>query len=240
MSIQRVYSSSRRRTSGMSRVGRRWLMTKGDDMAHANAPARRGTDPAPTGRPRRRRGRNAPAGAGNRADRVLVSHSGPIRSPAHHRIVGIDQGDDAARHRDRLAAQSAGIARAVPSLVVGVDDLLGDGEDFIVVDAGQRLGPEQALVAETRVPAHFLELRRREGARLAQYRVADAHLADVMKRRQRGDEGDAAGVQRPAIRRAPGQRGREDPGQFLVRRAWRPVSASRVSVSVVSAWTIRR
>ena len=65
------------------------------------------------------------------------------------------------------------------------------------------------------MPAHLFDLGRGQRARLAQHRIADAHLADVVQRRQRGDERDAARIERRAIGGPPGERGREDARQLL-------------------------
>ena len=75
-------------------------------------------------------------------------------------------------------------------------DLLRQANHFVVVHAGQRLGPQQALVAEIGVASHFVVLLRGERAGLAQHRVGYADLADVVKRRERGDQIDASLVVR--------------------------------------------
>ena len=102
--------------------------------------------------------------------------------------------------------QPARIARAIPALVMREHDVLGEAQHLVVVHAGQRLGLEQRVVAERGVLLHLRVFAGGELTRLVQDRVGDADLADVVERRQRGDEVDAVRRQVVAVVAAGGDR----------------------------------
>ena len=89
-------------------------------------------------------------------------------------VVDVGDGQDARRERDVLALQAAGVAGAVPLLVVVLDDRQdGPGE----VDG------VQDVRAPLRVFLDLLELLVRQAARLEQDVFGNAQLADVVQQR---------------------------------------------------------
>jgi hypothetical protein len=80
------------------------------------------------------------------------------------------------RQRDLLARQPGGVAAAVPALVVGAGDLLGQAQPAPV-------RARQHLRARLGVAAHRGHLLRRQAPRLEQHRVRRGDLADVVQRR---------------------------------------------------------
>ena len=88
-----------------------------------------------------------------------------------HRVPGFCECEQARAGRDRLAGDAVRVARAVPALVV-----VADPAELLVVER-----PDCDLCARVRVVANLLELALRERARLAEHRLADAELADVVQ-----------------------------------------------------------
>src|SRR5258706_8790962 len=82
--------------------------------------------------------------------------------------------NDARRERNIVAAQSEGVSPSVRALVVKLDDRqVGRQEWDLPEDTG----------AQCWVAFDLLELGRRQRPRLAEDRVADADLADVVQQR---------------------------------------------------------
>ena len=127
----------------------------------------------------------------------------------HERVVDIHHGQQPAGQGDRRAPQASRVARTVPPLVVRIDDLLGNPQHVGVADARELLRVEDAVVAEGRMRLHLGVFGVREIPGFVQHVVGDADLADVVQRRQRGDEVDALGRQDRRIGRLPGQRRRQ-------------------------------
>jgi len=109
------------------------------------------------------------------------------------RVEHVRDGHDPAGEGDVRLPQRAGIARAVPALVVGQRDLLGEPQERGAA-AGEDLG------ADRRVRLDRLELVRGQPAGLEQDGVGDPDLADVVQRRGALDQ------LRPGHREAQGAR----------------------------------
>src|SRR6185437_12264914 len=88
---------------------------------------------------------------------ALVRTSRPIRAIAHHRRVGIGDGQDPRLQRDPLAAERARVAAAVGALAVAEDPLA----DVLEADVGDQGG------AELGVAVHLDPLGRRQRSALA-------------------------------------------------------------------------
>src|SRR5215467_1727182 len=104
--------------------------------------------------------------------RRLQRHRARVRTIVGHGVERVGHREDAGAQRNALAAQTFGIAVAVPPLVVVVDD-------------GHRAREEGDVLQEPpphfRMRAHHLPLLRAEGARLEEDRVGDPDLADVVE-----------------------------------------------------------
>ena len=103
---------------------------------------------------------------------VLARHARAVRPVGHHRVERVADGDDPRAERDRLAGEPVGVAAAVPALVAGAHER-GDG--------AQRGHREQEALADERVAAHELPLGVVERAGLAQDRLRQPDLADVVQ-----------------------------------------------------------
>ena len=84
-----------------------------------------------------------------------------------------------------------------------IDDVLGDGQGQVVAHAGGTFGVLDHRTAMRRMLAHLLELFLRQRARLVEDRIRNANLADVVKRREAGEQLDALGRQIVLKRRMP-------------------------------------
>ena len=116
-----------------------------------------------------------------------------------HGVVDVEDGEDAAKVGDFVAARAKGVPRAVAALVV-----LEDAEEDLAVRA-ERRGFEH-LVAVLRVAADLLELLVREAALFLEDVVGDADLAAVDEK-PREDEVVALGFRQ--LEHAP-EEARED------------------------------
>src|ERR1039458_1983734 len=115
------------------------------------------------------------------SDRLLYRPRRLVRAGVRESIEHVRRGHDPSRERDLLASKAAGVASAVPALVVGQRDALGHDKQRATA-AGQDLG------ADRRVRLHLLELPVTELARLEQDRVGNSDLADVVQRRGAPDQ----------------------------------------------------
>ena len=144
--------------------------------------------------------RNALTSAGSKWLPLPCAISSRMRATGHgslygrlraQRVVDVADGADATLERDLLACQAAGIAGAVPALVVGAGDRLGHLDE-------RRVRAREDLGALRRVRLHDPPLVRVESAWLEQDVVRDSDLADVVECagvakhvRSRGVESDA-------------------------------------------------
>src|SRR5262249_3713949 len=64
--------------------------------------------------------------------RLVVGDAILVDSLAHQGVVDVDDGDQASGDRDLIAHEAARVASAVPSLVMRVDDVLGQPEEDVV------------------------------------------------------------------------------------------------------------
>jgi hypothetical protein len=62
-------------------------------------------------------------------DRLLERPRLLVRARVREDVEDVGDGGDAAGQRDRVAGQAVGVAGAVPALVVGAGDLLGEAQD---------------------------------------------------------------------------------------------------------------
>ena len=99
-----------------------------------------------------------------------------------HAFEGIDDRHHSPGPRDLAALQAAGVARAVPALVVRERDGAGELEERIVVLADD-------FRADCRMPLELLALRAGQGSLLAQELGRNAELADVVQLRCPHQEG---------------------------------------------------
>ena len=120
--------------------------------------------------------------------RLFARHAATIRAVFAHRVEAIDDGEDARRPRDRLAAQAVRVAEAVPALVMVADD----GHDRV-----REIDAFEYLRADGRVNLHLVKLGGRQLPRLVQDVIGDGELADVVQQR--------AGLQRLDLVRAKGR-----------------------------------
>jgi hypothetical protein len=128
-------------------------------------------------------------------DRVVVRHRRPIQRPGGGRVVNVDDGHHAALDWNFPAAQPARIPGAVPSLVMGVDDVFRHRENRVVAHADAAFGLQDHFVSVLGMPLHLLELVGSQCAGLIQDVIGDADLADVVQRRQARDQIDPFGRQ---------------------------------------------
>ena len=63
-----------------------------------------------------------------------------------HRVKRVDDGDDPPGDRDRLSGEAGGVAVAVPPLVMGQGDLLGQPEDLAVTTGEQSRAKDRVLL----------------------------------------------------------------------------------------------
>ena len=128
------------------------------------------------------------------ADRAVVAERLVIRPLGRHRVVVVDDRQDARADRNVLAGQPLRIALAVPPLVVAQDQRRHR--------VGERHGGDD-LRADLRVDADLLELFLRERSRLRQDVLGHGELADVVQQRGCLDALDLAlGSPRPSARPA--------------------------------------
>ena len=111
-----------------------------------------------------------------------------VRPRMGERVEDVGDRHDAPDDRDRVAGQAGGVAAAVPLLVVGQRDLLGH------LEQRERAAGEH-LRADRGVGLHLVELLDGQLAPLAQDRVGDRDLADVVQRRGEADQLDLGGGQ---------------------------------------------
>ena len=94
-------------------------------------------------------------------------------------VVAVGDREDAGRERNALSRQAAGVAAAVPALVVTPGDVEAHGQEALL---GRRLHhAADGLGPDGRVLLHDLPLALVEAAGLQQDRVGDADLADVVQ-----------------------------------------------------------
>src|SRR2546425_7256847 len=103
---------------------------------------------------------------------LLRGHLVLVRPGGAQRVIHFRGGDDASAQRDLVAAQTIGVASAVPTLVVAAHH----GDD--VLEVGQR---REDLRADDDVLLDVLELLRAERALLVQHRLAGADLSEVVQ-----------------------------------------------------------
>src|SRR5439155_2435724 len=83
-----------------------------------------------------------------------------VRSVVRHRVVRVDDGEDASGGRDLSSSESGRISVSVPAFVMARDD--------IACEAGQIRDLLDDALAENRVKSHLFELVWIEPARLAE------------------------------------------------------------------------
>jgi hypothetical protein len=115
------------------------------------------------------------------SDRLLHRPRRLVRTGVRESIEHVRRGHDPSREQDLLASKAAGVASAVPALVVGQRDALSHDKQRATA-AGKDLGSDR------RVRLHLLELPVAELARLEQDRVGNSDLADVVQRRGAPDQ----------------------------------------------------
>ena len=115
-----------------------------------------------------------------------------------HRVERVAHGDHPGAERDRRAAEAVGVAAAVPPLVARADERHQVGE---VGD-----GLEDAR-ADVRVLLHARHLLGAQRAGLAEDRLGDADLADVVQQRAQADDPRLAGRDAQPLADGAGQLG---------------------------------
>ena len=168
----------------------------------------------------------------------LRRQGGLVGPGLDQRVVDVHHRHQPAGQRNGRAAQAARIARSVPTLVVRVDDFLGRASTSLSCTPARCSALSRLSwpsVACRFISAYSSSVR---WPGLVQHGVGDADLADVVQRRQRGDEIDALGREHPPVGGLAARVVASSRTYSWVRRACRPVSSSRVSVSEVSVWTM--
>ncbi len=122
--------------------------------------------------------------------RFVMGNALLVDALAHQRVVDVDDGHQAAGDGNLLTLEPARIAGAVPPLVVGVDDVLGQAEEEVVADPRAPLRVRDDLLTEIGVTPHLVPFFVGQGAGLSQGEVAHADLADVVDRSQPGNKVD--------------------------------------------------
>ncbi len=112
-------------------------------------------------------------------------------------LEALGDGEYSPPQRDLVASKSAGIAAAVIALLMGVNDVGGFMQERYLA---------QNLVAEVGVLAHDGLLFRAQPSGLAQNRVRDRHLADVVQKCATRDDPDALLRQLHGARDGNGER----------------------------------
>src|SRR6202522_1083663 len=107
-------------------------------------------------------------------------------------VEDVGDRDDASRDRDLRPREPVGISAAVPLFMVGQSDLLSHHKERIST-AGEQRG------ADGRVRLDLLELVLGQLAGLAQNRVRDRDLAQIMQRRRQTNQLNLA-FRQPYIR----------------------------------------
>ncbi len=127
-------------------------------------------------------------------DRALVAERLVIRPLGRHRVVVVDDRQDARADRNVVARQPLRIALAVPPLVMA--------EDQRRHRIRERHGGDD-LRADLRMDADLLELFLRQRSGLRQDVLGHGELADVVEQRRRLDALDLVGCDRPTAFASP-------------------------------------
>src|SRR5436190_13726648 len=128
--------------------------------------------------------------ADDELDGVVVRQALAIQRPGANGIVHVDERHDPARDRNRRAAQALRVSGSVPTLVMRIYDVLRHLERGIVAHADARFGLEDDVPAESGMFPHFRELLWGQRPRLVEDVIGNAHLPDVVQRRQAREQID--------------------------------------------------
>ena len=111
---------------------------------------------------------------------VVLAPGAAVGTVGRQCVEDVCDRDDAADERDVLAREPGRVSGSVPVLVMRPGNRRGELEQLVA-------GACEERVADLRVPFHLAPLGVRERVRLAQDRLADRDLADVVQRRREAD-----------------------------------------------------
>ena len=97
------------------------------------------------------------------------------------------------------------VSRAVPFLMVCVDDILRERQGEVVVDTGGTLSLLDDVAAVTGMLSHLEHLFRRQQSWLVQHAIRNTHFADVVQGRQVGQKFHALWSQEISVRWVDGE-----------------------------------